>query len=340
MADDRATRHVPKRRRAGLVALGALALVLPIGLTSAAWVDLAQLRSRQRRGAPSTSRPASLSTSTGRTSGCPAPRTPSTTASRSRSRRSPMCFPSTATSETCSCAMRAASTVGSRNATLEEITTTRDGVPVGRPPARHTAVDRGREHRHRHHHSGELLHGIDGAEPAERCRGHHPLHDDRRLHRAIRLHHPDRHQDLGGLGAAGRMRRGTADEGALIAPTEAAWHDRAARACPSPRSRSRRRRSSIAVLPASTRSSPAPTLVGRAGDDRIRPRPARCFRVEILTTSADPAPWQVILETDQPPVQQRPPVHDLRIPGAALHRRPARLHVRAGRWTTRSAVAT
>ncbi len=42
MADDRATRHVPKRRLAILVALGALALVLPIGLTSAAWVDLTQ----------------------------------------------------------------------------------------------------------------------------------------------------------------------------------------------------------------------------------------------------------------------------------------------------------
>ena len=39
MADDRATRRAPTRRRAGLVALGALALVFPIGLTSAAWVD-------------------------------------------------------------------------------------------------------------------------------------------------------------------------------------------------------------------------------------------------------------------------------------------------------------
>ena len=31
MADDRAARHAPRRRRAGLVVLGALALVFPIG---------------------------------------------------------------------------------------------------------------------------------------------------------------------------------------------------------------------------------------------------------------------------------------------------------------------
>ena len=43
-------------------------------------------------------------------------------------------------------------------------------------------------------------------------------------------------------------------------------------------------------------------------EGEVNPTPtSACFRVEVRTTSADPAPWQIILETDQPPFNNTPP---------------------------------
>jgi hypothetical protein len=60
------------------------------------------------------------------------------------------------------------------------------------------------------------------------------------------------------------------------------------------------------VTPDAETSFAAPVWSGIRNDPNPTPTSA-CFRIEIFTTSVDPAPWRVIIETDQPPFNNIPP---------------------------------
>ena len=108
-------------------------------------------------------------------------------------------------------------------------------------------------------------------------------------------------------GAAGGAAAGGGAVGPFIATTEAAWLDKGGASMSVTAVEEPPPPLAIAVLPgADTFFAGPPVWSGIEGE--VNPTPtSACFRVDVRTTSETPAPWHIILETDQPPFNNSPP---------------------------------
>jgi hypothetical protein len=303
MADERAARHVPKGRRTGLVVLGALALVFPVVLTSAAWVDQAHV-SGVAAGSTFDLQARFAFNANWEDIGLPG--SPDTFDDGFEVEVPPIFDVLPGHSYVGDVFLCNAGDIDGRisNASLEEITTTKEGMPgvdlqlVEPESIRVENID------------------INTIIPANSCTAStepNPPNDVEGV-----IHFTTVPDFTGQYGSTSRIVIkfwvtsvpviGAADGGGgqVFAPTSAAWEDRGAASMSVTAIQEPPPPLTSPVLPDVGTSFGSPTWSGIGNDPNPTPTSA-CFRIEIFTTSPDPAPWRVILETDQPPFNNVPP---------------------------------
>jgi hypothetical protein len=306
MADDRAARPASARRRVGLVVLGALALVLPVGVTSAAWVDPAHFGAAA---AGSTFDIWGRFAFDQQWQDVGLPGDPDTFDDGFEIATPPITDVLPGHSYVGDVFLCNAGAVDGRitDATLEEITTSRDGPPT--PDLRLVEP------------LSIEVENIDIGTiiPANSCTASTEADPPNDVEGVIHFTTIDNF--VGQYGSTTRIvikiwvesepaiaaaGAGAVEPGALFAPTEAAWLDRGGASMEVTAVQEPPPPVSGPVQPEAGTIFAAPTWSGIDGEPNPTPT-SSCFRIEIFTTSTDPVPWRVILETDQPPFNNTPP---------------------------------
>ena len=305
MADDRAARPLPKRRLAGLVALGALALVFPVGLTSAAWVDPATFGATA---AGSTFDIQARFAFDANWEDIGLPGSPDTFDDGFEVEIPPVADVLPGHSYVGDVFLCNAGDVDGRitNATLDEVTTSRDGGPSldlqlvtpGSIEVENINI-------------GTII-------PANSCTAStepNPPNDvEGTIHFTTIADFTGQYGSTTrivikiwvGSEPAGGVARGDVND-TLFAPTGASWEDRGGSSMSVTAIQEPPPPLTPPVLPGiGTFLGAPPTWSGVGNDPNPTPTSA-CFRIQIFTTSPEPADWRVILETDQPPFNNVPP---------------------------------